>query len=147
MQVGEDADLAGLDYVLAKTREVAGAGAAGVDGGGDARAAAEILRVDAERRSTPVDVRVQIDQSRRDDGAGYVANVGAGRGLQPRSDARDLALREGDIGDGVELLRRVDHAAAPKDEVVSHSGALLVWGRGGVHQGTGHGRSGGRIAS
>src|SRR5262245_43695778 len=65
---------------------------------------------------------MQVDQSRRDDRAGHVANVGAGIALQARCDPRHFAPRESDIGYGVELLRRVDHAAAAEDEVVSHSG-------------------------
>ena len=41
VQVGEDAHLARLDHVLAEAREIAGAGAAGIDRRGDAGGAAE----------------------------------------------------------------------------------------------------------
>ena len=38
------------------------------------------------------------------------------------ADARDLAAGEGDVGDGVELLRGSIDAAAAKDEIVGHGG-------------------------
>ncbi len=69
MQIGKDAHLAALDHMLAEPRKVAGAGAAGIDCGRDAGAAAEILGVDAERGAAPVDMGVQIDQSRCDNAA------------------------------------------------------------------------------
>jgi hypothetical protein len=124
MEVGEDAHVAALDHVLAEPREVPWTRAARIDRGRDARAAAEFLSVDAEWRAAPVDMRVQIDQSGRDDRAGHIANVGVGIRLQPGSDPGDFTLRERDIAHGVELLRRIDHAASPQDEVVSHSGQL-----------------------
>jgi hypothetical protein len=55
--------------MLAEAGEIAGAGAAGIDGGGDARGAAKFLGVDAERGAAPIDVGVQVDQPRRDDEA------------------------------------------------------------------------------
>src|SRR6516164_9553119 len=65
----------------------------------------QIFGVDAERRAAPIDVRVQIDQPRGHDRAGHVAHVGRCIGLQGRTDARDLAVRECYIGNRVELLR------------------------------------------
>ncbi len=62
VQVGEDADLARLDHMLAEAREIAGPGAAGIDGGRDAGGAAEFLGVDAERGTNPVNMGVQVDQ-------------------------------------------------------------------------------------
>jgi hypothetical protein len=56
VEISEDAHRAALDHVLAEARKVAGPGAAGIDGGGHARPAAEIFRVDAERGPAPVDV-------------------------------------------------------------------------------------------
>jgi len=67
---------------------------------------------------------MQIDQSRGDDVAGYVADVGFGVGAQSRPDARHLAVREGDVGHRVELLRGIDHAAAAQDEIVAHGRTL-----------------------
>jgi hypothetical protein len=56
--------------------------------------------------------------------AGYVADVGLGVGAQSRANARHLAIREGDVGHGVELLRGIDHAAAAQDEIVTHGRVL-----------------------
>ena len=64
VQIGEDAHLARLDHVLAEAREIARAGAAGVDRRGDAGGAAELLGVDAERGAAPIDMGVQVDQAR-----------------------------------------------------------------------------------
>ncbi len=120
MQISEDAHLALLDHVLAEAHEVAGPGAAGIDGGCDARGAAELLGVDAQRGAAPVDMRVQVDQPRRDDMVRHVARVGA---LQVLADLRHLAARERHVRDGVELLRRIDHAATAQHEVIGHGGA------------------------
>src|SRR5713101_6485802 len=60
MQVSQNADLARLDHVLAKTCEIARAGAAGVDRRGNAGGAAELLGVNAKRGAAPVNVGVQI---------------------------------------------------------------------------------------
>jgi hypothetical protein len=109
MQVGEDAHLRGLDHVLAEAGEVAGTGAAGIDGSGDARGAAELLRVDAERGAAPVDVGVQVDQAGRDDKARDVANVGGA--VEIGADAGNLARGEGDVRYGIEPLGGIDDPA------------------------------------
>ena len=80
MEIGEDARLALLDDVLAEARPVAGAGRTGVDRGGDARGAAELVGVDAERGAAPVDVRVQVDQAGDDRAVAGVEGLGPGRG-------------------------------------------------------------------
>src|SRR5215475_3476761 len=56
VQIGEDADLARLDHMLAEAREIAGTRAAGIDRRGDAGRAAELLRVDPERSTAPIDM-------------------------------------------------------------------------------------------
>src|SRR6266446_7456112 len=93
MEISEDAHLAALDHMLAESREIAGSGAPGIDRGGHARAAAEIFGVDPERGPAPVNVGVQVDESRGDDKAGYIADIGCGIGTQRGADARHLALR------------------------------------------------------
>ena len=102
VQVGEDAHLARLDHVLAEAGEVAGTGAAGVDRGGHAGGAAELLGVDAERGAAPVDVGVQVDQARRDDLARDVADVGLGVAFELGADLGDLAAGEGHVDDRVD---------------------------------------------
>jgi hypothetical protein len=120
VQIRENADLARLDHVLAEPCEIAGARAAGIDRGGDARGAAELLGVDAERGAAPIDMGVQIDQAGRDDGARHVADVRSRIGLELGSDLGDLAVGEGDVRHGVKLLRRVNHPAAAQDQIESH---------------------------
>src|SRR5712675_1427884 len=115
MQIGENADLAQLDHVLAEAREVTRAGAAGIDRRGDAGGSAELLGVDAERGAAPIDVGVQIDQARGDDVARYVAHLGRRIGPELVSDHNYLAAGKGYIGYGVQLLRGVDHPAAAQD--------------------------------
>src|SRR5882757_2314289 len=56
VQISEDADLARLDHVLAEACEITRPGAAGIDRGGDAGGAAELLGVDAERGAAPIDM-------------------------------------------------------------------------------------------
>ena len=125
MQIGENADLARLDHVLAEAREIARAGAAGVDRRGDAGGAAELLGVDAERGAAPIDVGVQIDQARRDDVTRHVAHVGSRIDLELVSDLGHLAGGEGDIRHGVELLGGVNHPAAAQDQIERHSNLLI----------------------
>jgi len=125
VQIGENADLARLDHVLAKPCEIARAGAAGVDRRGDAGSAAEFFGIDTERGAAPIDVGVQIDQAGSDDVTRYVAHVGTRIGLEPVSDHGHLAGGKGDIRHGIELLGRVDHPAAAQDQIESHGNLLM----------------------
>ncbi|MGY4354189.1 hypothetical protein ACVW0J_000682 [Bradyrhizobium sp. i1.7.7] len=120
VQIGEDADLARLDHMLAEAREIAGTGTAGIDRSGDAGEAAEFLGIDAERGAAPIDMGVQIDQPRRHDVTRDVAHIGARIGLEPGPDGGDLAAGKGDVRHGIELLGRVDHTAAAQDQVERH---------------------------
>ena len=100
--------------MLAEAREIARAGAAGVDRRGDAGGAAELLGVDAERGAAPIDVGVQIDQTRGDDVTRHVAHVGSRIGLELASDRRPRwPASEGDIRHGVELLAGADRTTQP----------------------------------
>ncbi len=120
MQISEDAHLARLDHMLAEAGEIAGAGTAGIDRGGDAGGAAKLLGVDAERGATPIDMGVQVDQAGRHDLACNVAHGGRGIRLQAAADLRHLAVGKRDVADRVEPLRGVDHAAAAQDQVERH---------------------------
>ena len=126
VQISENADLARLDHMLAETREIARAGAAGIDRRGDAGGAAEFFRVDAERSAAPIDMRMQIDQARRDDVTRYVAHVGAGIGLEFASDHGHLATGEGHIRHGVEFLGGVNHPPAAQDQIERHCELLIL---------------------
>ena len=120
MQIGEDTGIRSLDHMLAEAEPVARAGAAGVDGCRHARGACELVRIDAERRAAPIDMRVHVDQARRHDIAGDIAHFGAGIRLQIRLAGGHFAARERDIHDAVDLLGRIDDMAAFEDEIVGH---------------------------
>ncbi len=125
MQIGENADLAGLDHVLAEAGEIPRAGTAGVDRRGDAGGAAKFLGIDAERGAAPIDVGVQIDQPRCDDEPRDVAHVRPriGREIGPELD--HLAAGEGDIGHRIELLGGIDHATAAQHQIKRHDNLRL----------------------
>ena len=91
VDVGQDARPGRLDHVLAEAGEIACAGAAGVDEGRRAAAPRDRLGVDAQRGAAPVDVRVQVDQPRRDDPSADVAHLARPAG----GDAARRARRPG----------------------------------------------------
>src|SRR5262249_47462753 len=107
-------------HMLAEARKIAGPGAAGIDGGGDAGGAAKFLGVDAERSAAPIDMGMQVDQPGGDDGAGDVADIRARIGFKSLPDHGDLAAREGDVGRGIQFLGRVDHPSPAQDQIERH---------------------------
>ena len=127
MEVWEDAHRAALDDMLAEAGEIARPGAAGVDAGRNRAAAREVLGVNAERRASPINVSVQIDEAGRDDEARHVAHLGA-VGFEALADCRHLSAGEGDVGDAVEILRGVDDATVAEDEIESHGSFFKVSG-------------------
>ena len=120
MQIGQNADLARLDHVLAESQKITRTGAAGVDRRSDAGRAAKLLGIDAERGAAPIDVGVQIDQAGADDVTRHIPHLGCRIGLQFASDRCHLAGGEADILHGVELLRGINHPAAAQDQIERH---------------------------
>ena len=120
VQISENAHLTRLDHVLAEAREIARAGAAGVNRRGNAGGAAELLGIDAKRGAAPIDMGVQIDKAGGDDVTRHVAHVGSGVDLERGSDRDHLAVGEGYVHHGVELLGRVDHPTAAQHQIESH---------------------------
>src|SRR5271156_3987477 len=123
MEVREDAHRAPLDDVLAEASEIARPRTAGVDAGRNRAAAREVFGVNAERCASPINVRVQVDEARRDYEARYVADLGAVV-FEALAYFRHLSAGEGDVGDPVEILRRVDDATVAEDEIESHGSVL-----------------------
>ena len=103
VEIGEDARFAPLDHVLAEAEEVAGPGAAGIDRGGHAARPGEVVGIDAERGSAPIDVGMEVDEAGHHDLAGNVAHVVRG-GISLRTHACHLAAGEGNVGDRVDVL-------------------------------------------
>ena len=117
VQVGQDAHLARLDHMLAEAGEIAGTGAARIDCSRHARGAAELLCIDPERGGAPVDVGVQVDQAGRYDHPDTSRTWSRGRPPARAERCGHLAACESHIGNGIELLRRVDHPPAAKKAV------------------------------
>lgn len=109
---GEDARLARFDDVLKETGGIAGAGAAGIHECCDAARMRDSAGVDPERRAAPTDMRVKIDEARRDDLSADVAHITAVARRDVFLCRRDFSVRKGHIRHAVEALRRVDHGAA-----------------------------------
>ena len=61
---------------------------------------------------------MQIDQSRREDGARQIADLSGGIGLQSRSDACHLSPRERHVRYGIDLLGWIDQTGSAQDEIV-----------------------------
>ena len=115
MQIGQDPHGAWLDHVLAKSREIAGASAAGIHRRGHRRGPAEFFGIYAQRCAAPIDMGVQIDEPRRDDPAADIVDIGFRPARQGVADLGDLAVRERDLGDAVYVLAGIDHAPAGQD--------------------------------
>ncbi len=128
VEIGEDTGVRRFDNVLAEPGEIAGTGRAGVDRGGDATGAAELVGIDAKRGAAPVDVGVEVDQAGCDDEARRIADLGGGAGgeLARIADAFDSAVLECNVGDAVDALRRIDDAAAADDEIGHGVSPLLT---------------------
>ncbi len=82
-----------------------------------ATASRENERIDAERRAAPIDMRVKVDQPRRDDAPRDVANRFA---LEACSKLSHATIAETDIHDGIDSLGRIDHASAAQDQIKGH---------------------------
>ena len=120
VEESDNPDRRWLDHVFEKTRVIAGPGAAGVDKSG-AASARQNRRIDAERRAAPIDMRVQINEPRRDDEPRDVADRLA---FEAVPEARRTAVVEANIRDGVDSLGRVDDAPAAQHEIKGHVVAL-----------------------
>jgi hypothetical protein len=127
MEVWEDAHRARLDDMLAEAGEIAWPRAAGVDASRNRAAAREVLGVNAERRASPINVSVEIDEAGRDDEARHVAHLGAVV-IEALADCGHLSASEGDGGDAVEILRGVDDATVAEDEIEGHGSVFKVLG-------------------
>src|SRR5579883_749832 len=104
--------------------EIAGPGAAGIDEGGGAAAPGQRRRVDAERGPAPIDMGVEVDEAWSDDVASRIPHDCARGRPKIGSDADNAAIGEGDIGDPVDPLARIDDAAAFEDEIGHSEGSF-----------------------
>src|SRR6516165_8027571 len=102
--------------MASKTMEVTGAGAAGVDERRRPAAARHLGRIDTERGSTPINVRVEIDQPRHDEEPARINDLRAVV-AEIVSDLDHLSFAKRDVDDFVAAARRINDAAASEDQV------------------------------
>src|SRR5262249_44417974 len=103
--------------MLAEAEKIPGAGAAGVDKGGRSTAPHHRLCLDPHRRSTPIDVRVEIDHPTHHDLACLIDPRRASVRRYGPLDGRDPIRGKTDTGDDVEPSARIEHPAALQDQV------------------------------
>jgi hypothetical protein len=110
IQIGEDASLAMRDNVLSKSCKIARSGTARIDECRHGAFARERVGRHAQRGAAPIDMRMQIDQTGRDQMTGDIVHRPA---IQRFTHHRNLAVQKCNVRDTVDALRRVDHPAAP----------------------------------
>jgi len=75
------------------------------------------VRLDAERCTTPVEARVQVDPTWRDDEAARIYYVACAECDEIGADRGDPLATNADIGDGVQVPCRIDHATTANDQI------------------------------
>jgi hypothetical protein len=111
----QDAHRRRLDHMSAKAMEISRPRTAGIDKGGGAAGLGHRRGVDTERGAAPINMCVQVDEAGHDKLAGGIDDFRAGA-RQVAADLGDLAVREGDVGDLVAPVRRIDDAPAGEDQ-------------------------------
>jgi hypothetical protein len=102
--------------MAAKTVEIAGPGAAGIDKSCRSALPRHFGRIDAERGPAPIDVRVEIDQAGHDEKPAGIDDFGpAVREIRP--DPGHFSDAESNIGRLVAAARRIDDAATSEDQL------------------------------
>src|SRR5215831_863900 len=102
--------------MTSKTMEVAGASAAGVDKRRRPAAPRHLGRIDTERGPAPIDVRVEIDQPRRDEEPARIHDLRTVVG-EIVSDLDYLSFVKRNVDDFVAAERRINDTAAGEDQV------------------------------
>ena len=116
VEEGDDAQRRRLDHMAAKTVEIAGPGAAGIDKSCRSALPRHYGRIDAERGPSPIDVRVEIDQAGHDEKPAGIDDFGAAaREIMP--DPGHFSVAESNIGRLVAAARRIDDAATSEDQL------------------------------
>ena len=79
---------------------------------------AAVARIGISLAGSGEDVHVDIDQARRDVETGDVDYFESFGGIDSRSDSRDLAVADGDVAHGVDVVLGVDDAAALQKQII-----------------------------
>ena len=121
---GEDTGTGVVDDATAELGEVPPARRAGVGDGGDAVGDGEGIGGDGEVAVPPgvvakagEDVDVDVDQARSEVEAGDIDRLLCGGGGNREFDGGDLAIANGDVALGVDVVLWVDQVAIAEDEV------------------------------
>ncbi|MEE8304314.1 MAG: hypothetical protein V3S24_17995 [Candidatus Tectomicrobia bacterium] len=93
-------------------------GAAGIHDGGHPGMHAAQIGVDAVADEAAVDVRMQINQTRRDDFSRHVDDLRGFLAGDIRCGAGNLAILYGNIVDAIEVDRRVNHGSTLEQQIV-----------------------------
>ena len=103
-----------------KARKISGSGRPGIDHSGGPTSPSVVGRVNADGRTSPINVGVKIDQARRDQFATYIPHLGHTLARKVQADGGYLAIAKSNIGDSIQTLGRVDHSAAGEKKVMGH---------------------------
>jgi hypothetical protein len=102
--------------MAAKTVEIAGPGAAGIDKSRRSAPPRHFGRIDTERGSAPIDMGMEIDQPGYHEEPVRIDDFGtAGGEIVP--DPSYFSVAKSDVGRLVAAARRIDDAAASKDQI------------------------------
>ncbi len=121
----QDAGLGAIDDAVLEVFEIAPAGAAGIDHGGDAGAEGETVRqnteiagIGAALARAGIVVGVQVDQAGRHIHAAHIDGLDRVRRLEIGRDLGDMAILDGDIHHRIDMVLGVDDMPAAQQQVV-----------------------------
>ncbi len=120
VEIGHNTHLGAFHDVTAKTEKIAGAGAAGIDIGGGAARGRQPVGVDAQGRAAPIDVTVQIDQTRRHQTSIGLNDAGRAVGGQSGADGGNPPVGNTDIHNGIDVMAGIDQPTASNKHVKRH---------------------------
>jgi hypothetical protein len=106
-----------LDDVPAKTRKRVGSGTSDIQPGRHSGPRSDRIGFDSPVGRTPVDVRMEVDETRRHDLTPRIDHL-LGDGIRQRTrHAHDPSLADPDVETAEALVRRVDHLTAENERV------------------------------
>ena len=71
-----------------------------------------------------VDVDVHVDEAGADHGAAGIDLAPRAHALDRRAGRQHAAVADGDVGDGVDIVGRIDHAAAAQQQIGAGEGRI-----------------------
>jgi hypothetical protein len=127
VEEGDDAQRRWLDHMAAKTVEIAGPGAAGIDESRRSAPPRHFSRIDTERGPAPIDMRMEIDQPGYHEEPAHIDDFGTViREIVP--DPGHFSVAKSDVGRLVATARRIDDAATSQDQICHmHDSGKIGW--------------------